>query len=198
MKKFPLLCCLLILAACSKNEVIPPPDNISSHTPSVAVSHLDNDDLTLVDGLIQLKISKEEAVNRGVPASEYDLVEGTIARHNETKGPLTKSVSRQMLAWGILEYPSTQYHSNSVSGLRVDAVGTGSIILYYTMGSDPDGYSILDYSIYGAYSAPNSVFGLGRVDGSIPFPDFWWGFMSLSYTYWGIGTGVCVYSVEEY
>lgn len=133
MKKFPLLCCLLILAACSKNEVIPPPDNLSSHAPSVAVSHLDNDDLTLVDGLIQLKISKEEAVNRGVPASEYDLVEGTIARHNETKGPLTKSVSRQMLAWGILEYPSTQYHSNSVSGLRVDAVGTGSIILYYTI-----------------------------------------------------------------
>ena len=60
MKKFPLLFCLLILAACSKNEVIPPLDDLSSPASSVVVSPLNNDDLVLVDGLIQLKISKEE------------------------------------------------------------------------------------------------------------------------------------------
>ena len=58
MKKFPLLFCLLLLAACSKNEVIPPLDNLSSPDLSVTVSHLSNDDLVLVDGLIQLNISK--------------------------------------------------------------------------------------------------------------------------------------------
>lgn len=49
------------------------------------VSHISNYDLNLVEGLIQLKISKEEAIKRGVPASEYDLVEETLIKHNSGK-----------------------------------------------------------------------------------------------------------------
>ncbi len=74
MKKIVFLFCFISLFACSKSEdILLVPSN------SAEVSQITNDDLVLVDGLIQLKITKEEAINRGVPASEYDLVEETLA-----------------------------------------------------------------------------------------------------------------------
>ena len=88
-EKVSLLFCLLILAACSKNEVISPLDDLSPVL-SATVSHLCNDDLVLVDGLIQLKINKEDALKRGVPESEYALVEETINKHNKEKEELLK------------------------------------------------------------------------------------------------------------
>ena len=112
MKKIIFLFCFIILFACSKSEDVPlVPDT------SVEVSHITNDDLILVDGLIQLKISKEEAVSRGVPASEYDLVKETLFRHNKGK-TITKSTNSCTLAWGILEDPAI-FHSNSAGPLNV-------------------------------------------------------------------------------
>lgn len=80
MKKIIFLFCFITLFACSKSEDVSlVPDN------SIEVSHITNDDLALVDGSILLTISKEEAVKRGVPASEYDLVEETLIKHNKAE-----------------------------------------------------------------------------------------------------------------
>ena len=98
MKKIIFLFCFITLFACSKSEDVSlVPDN------SIEVSHITNDDLALVDGYIQLVISKEDAIERGVPASEYDLVEETLIKHNKGKVE-TKSVNNNILAWGMLFY----------------------------------------------------------------------------------------------
>lgn len=193
MKKLCILICFIALFGCSKSETIP---LLPSST--AEISHINNDDLAFVDGYIQLAISKEEAIKRGVPASEYDLVERVLTKHNEGRETQTKSGTRQILQQGILIDPANDYHNNFVSGMRVDAIATGGLILHYTMGADSNGYNYLDYHLYGCDTISGMEQGLGLVDGDVVFPDFWWGFMSLYYTYYGDGCGVCTYTVEEY
>ncbi|MBO7640819.1 MAG: hypothetical protein J6S66_03585 [Bacteroidales bacterium] len=196
MKKFSLLICLIILAGCSKSEVILPLDDLSSPASGVAVSHLDNDDLVLVDGLIRLKISREEAIKRGVPVNEYDLVERTIDQHNETNAPLTKAVNRQILAWGMLRDPSGEGLQNMVSGLNASST-YGGIVLNYTFGSDLTHYCTLYYDLYGSESISDYVAGMGMTQGSIPFTDFSWGYINLSFVSWSGEPNVCVYEIQE-
>lgn len=196
MKKFPFLICLMILAGCSKNEVLSPLDNLSSSSSDITVSHLNNDDLVLTNGLIQLKISKEEAVNRGVPASEYDLVESTITRHNKAKSTVTKSVNRQTLAWGMLQDPPGAGLTNSINGLNVNST-YGGIVLDYTFGSEDTDYCTLYYNLYGSESFMDSVSGLGKTQGSVSFSDFSWGYINLSFVLWSGTTAICIYEVKE-
>lgn len=200
MKKFPLLFCLLILAACSKNEVIPPLDDLSSPASSVVVSHLNNDDLVLVDGLIQLKISKEEAVKRGVPASEYDLVEETLIKHNKGRAQ-TKSMNN-ILAWGILFYEEGNmeifsYNANKAShyGLEAD-----SMTLYYTFTNNNPDYSACNYLYYGLngpVSYATYEFGWANSQGYTPLWNFTGSWITLEYIINGRGFGSCVYEIRD-
>ena len=196
MKKFPLLFCLLILAACSKNEVIPPLDNLSSPASSVVVSHLCNDDLILVDGLIQLKISKEEALKRGVPASEYELMQKTLVKHNNGKIQ-TKSTSGSTLAWGALFYKDQDplyYMRNVATHYNLEADG---ITLYYTFEGSMDHYSghNLYYGIDSMATHSHLIFQWGDSQGSLSLPDFTYGYISLEYIFEGSYEGICIYEI---
>lgn len=97
MKKFPFLICLIILAGCSKSEVLSPLDDLSLPASDVDVSHLGKNDLILIDDLIQLKISKEEAIRRGVSASEYDLLKETLVKHNEKTTEKLKELGKDKI-----------------------------------------------------------------------------------------------------
>ena len=205
MKKFPLLIYLLILAACSKNEVIPPLDDLSLPASSVVVSHLDNDDLILVDGLIQLKISREDAIERGVPASEYDLVVETLVRHNKRRVQ-TKSVN-STIAIGILQYPADIYYSSVYLYSLLPQPGGvgGNLTLYYSMGmytgSGDNCVHTLDYTLSGwslnGHSGVSSyVTEYSYGDGSIPFPYLDEASLSLNYYNSTGSPGVCIYDVR--
>lgn len=205
MKKLPLLICLLILAACSKNEVIPPLDDLSLPASSVVVSHLDNDDLILVDGLIQLKISREDAIERGVPTSEYDLVVETLVRHNKRRVQ-TKSVN-STIAWGILQYPADIYYSDVYlySLLPLSGGDGGSLTLHYSMGmstgSGDNCTHTLTYNLFGwasDYHSPisDSVSEYSYGEGAIPFPYLDEASLSLNYYNSTGSPGVCIYDVR--
>lgn len=195
MKKFPLLICLLILAACSKNEVISPLDDLSPVL-SATVSHLCNDDLVLVDGLIQLKISKEEAIRRGVPALEYEIMKETLIKHNEGHVQ-TKSMNNSTLAWGALFYKDQDplYESrNEATHYNLEADG---ITINYTFSGSMDYYSRhnLYYGINGPATPSHAVFQWGDSQGSILVSDFTSGYISLKYIFEGYYIGVCIYEV---
>lgn len=212
MKKFPLLICLLILAACSKNEVIPPLDDLSLPTSSVVVSHLDNDDLILVDGLIQLKISREDAIERGVPASEYDLVEETLIKHNKNKFDLLKKAGKSVvqtksemygntMAFGMLQDPPYERLNYTSIPLSVaNEEGGGGIILSCTFSSnntsDFDRH-VLKYQANGLGGAMGEIEEYGYTIEDYPFPNFIFGWMTLEYTFYGSSYGICVYEVYD-
>lgn len=129
MKKIIFLFCFITLFACSKSEDVSlVPDN------SIEVSHITNDDLALVDGFIELIISKEDAIERGVPTSEYDLVVETLVRHNKRRVQ-TKSVN-STIAIGILQYPADIYYSSVYLYSLLPQPGGvgGNLTLYYSMG----------------------------------------------------------------
>ncbi len=199
MKKIIFLFCFISLFACSKSEDIPLiPDNIE-------VSHITNDDLALVDGSILLTISKEEAVKRGVPASEYDLVEETLARHNNSRVQ-TKSVN-STIAWGILQYPADIFYSDVYlySLLPLPGGVGGSLTLYYTMGmrtgSGDNCTHTLAYILSGWASDVHTyisdfVSEYSYGEGAIPFPDLDAASLSLNYYNSSDSPGICVYNIH--
>lgn len=190
MKKYVFFVCLISIIGCSKNEAILSVPSITKED-----SHISNYDLSLVDGLIQLKISKEEALSRGVSASEYDLVEETLIKHNNGK-VRTRSMNNNTLAWGILEDPSNANHSNSFGPFYINFTPfAGTLTLCYSMSSTNDSSSNLQYHLFGSNSYDGTVFGYGFTQGTIPFFSFWKGFINLNYYIEGIGQGICVYEV---
>lgn len=202
MKKFPFLICLIILAGCSKSEVLSPLDDLSLPASDVDVSHLGKKDLILIDDLIQLKISKEEAIRRGVSASEYDLLKETLVKHNEkTTEKLkelgkdkiqTKSSNSITLAWGMLQYPA-DFYGNVASPFPVSTTGEGDEGITFTY--DFAG----DYADSGSHTLYYNIGGLGWINewgnaqGEIPFPGFSFGLVSFEYYYEGQGRGLFLY-----
>jgi hypothetical protein len=200
MKKYVIFVCLITLWGCSKNVDIPLiPDN------SIEVSHITNDDLDLVDGFIQLIISKEEAIERGVPASEYDLVEETLARHNKSRVQ-TKSVN-STIEWGMLQYPAGTFNSDVYlySLLPLPGGNGGSLTLYYSMGMR-SGFGdncthTLVYNLSGWTSdshtfISDSVSEFSSGEGAIPFPYLDEASLSLNYYNSTGSPGICVYDIR--
>jgi hypothetical protein len=196
MKKYALLVCLISIVGCSKSEAI-----LSVPSMTEEVSHISNYDLNLVDGLIQLKISKEEAIKRGVPASEYDLVEETLIKHNSGKVQ-TKAMNNNTLAWGILEYPTNADHSNSAGPFFVSqSLYGGGICLSYSMGTGNEGSNYLTYHLYDSPSSDpiyDCAYSYGFSQEVIPFPSFDSGSITLDYSYDGPYTGICIYEIYSY
>ena len=195
MKKIIFLFCFITLFACSKSEdVSPVPDN------SIEVSHITNDDLALVDGSIQLIISKEEAIERGVPASEYDLVEETLIKHNKGRVE-TKSVNN-ILAWGMLFYEVGNmeiifYNANKASHYYLEA---DSMTLYYTFNNNNNDYSSCNYLYYGLngpVSYATYEFGWENSQGHTPLWNFTGSWITLEYIIEGSGGGTCVYEIRD-
>ena len=190
MKKYVLFVCLVCIIGCSKNETILPVSSITEE-----VSHISNYDLSFVDGLIQLKISKEEALCRGVSASEYDLVEETLMKHNNST-VRTRAMNNNTLAWGILEDPSNAYHSNSFGPFYVSITPyAGTLTLSYAMSSMNDGSSNLQYHLFGTNTFDGTISGYGFTQGTVPFFSFWEGFINLNYYTVAYSQGICVYEV---
>ena len=208
MKKIIFLFCFIFLFACSKSEDIPLiPDNIE-------VSHITNDDLALVDGFIQLKISKEEAIMRGVPASEYDLVEEALIKHNEGTTELLKKQGKERvqtksdrygntMAYGMLQYPSTAF-SNYISfiPLYVENVESdGGIILSYTFSSDNISEldrHVLKYHFVGYFGGMGEIEEYGYTIGDLPLPGFTFGSAALEYNFYGnASNGICIYQIYD-
>ena len=195
MKKYVIFVCLITLWGCSKNVDIPLiPDN------SIEVSHITNDDLALVDGSIQLIISKEEAIERGVPASEYDLLEKTLIKHNKGKVE-TKSVNN-ILAWGVLFYQEgnmeiLSYNANKASHYYLEA---DSMTLYYTFNNGNENYSDYNYLYYGLNGPVSDAtyeFGWANSQGYTPLWNFTGSWISLEYIIEGSGFGTCVYEIRD-
>ena len=208
MKKIIFLFCFITLFACSKSEDVSlVPDNI------VEVSHITNDDLALVDGLIQLKISKEEAVSRGVPASEYDLVKEALIKHNEGTTELLKKQGRERfqtksdrygntMAYGMLQDPA-DYHLNYVSFIPLcveNVESDGGIILSYTFSSynisELDRH-VLKYHFVGYFGGMGEIEEYGYTIGDLPFPGFTLGSAAFEYTFYGSGYGICIYQIYD-
>ena len=199
MKKIIFLFCFIFLFACSKSEDIPLiPDNIE-------VSHITNDDLALVDGFIELIFSKEDDIERGVPASEYDLVEETLARHNNSRVQ-TKSVN-STIALGILQYPADIFYSDVYlySLLPLPGGEGGSLTLHYSMGmstgSGDTCTHTLTYNLFGwasDYHSPiyGSVYEYSYGEGAIPFPYLDAASLSLNYYNSTDSPGICVYDIR--
>ena len=214
MKRFSVLVCLIMLAGCSKSEVLTPLDDRSSPVSSIVVSHLCNDDLVLVDGLIQLKISKEEAIKRGVPASEYNLVEKTLIEHNERTINLLKKAGKSgvrtksemygnTMAFGMLQDPP-HYLFNYVNSIPLCVANEGSsggIVLSCTFSSD----SITDLDRHvlrcnnvGSGSGPSQIEEYGYTIKDYYFPGFMFGSMTLEYSYYGNSYyGICIYQIYD-
>ena len=209
MKKIIILFCFITLFACSKSEDVSlVPDN------SIEVSHITNDDLALVDGYIQLVISKEEAIERGVPASEYDLVEETLIKHNRgTDEMLDKTGKKNVqtkserygntMAFGMLQDPS-YYYFNSVSFIPLcveNENNSGGIILNYTFSSD--GVTDLDrhilkYHFVGYFGGMGEIEEYGYTIGDLPFPSFTSGSAALEYNFYGYSSyGICIYQIFD-
>lgn len=195
MKKIIFLFCFITLFACSKSEDVSlVPDN------SIEVSHITNDDLALVDRSILLTISKEEAVKRGVPASEYDLVEETLIKHNKG-GVETKSVNN-ILAWGILFYQEgnleiISHNANKASHYSLEA---DSMTLYYTFTNNSSDYSNFNYLYYGLNGPVSNAtyeFGWENSQGYTPLWNFTGSWTSLEYVIEGSGFGSCVYEIRD-
>ena len=208
MKKIIFLFCFITLFACSKSEDVSlVPDNI------VEVSHITNDDLALVDGLIQLKISKEEAVSRGVPASEYDLVKEALIKHNEGTTELLKKQGRERfqtksdrygntMAYGMLQDPA-DYHLNYVSFIPLcveNVESDGGIILSYTFSSDNISEldrHVLKYHFVGYFGGMGEIEEYGYTIGDLPLPGFTFGSAAFEYTFYGSGYGICIYQIYD-
>jgi hypothetical protein len=178
------------------------------------VSHVSNDDLVLVDGLIQLKISKEEAVSRGVPASEYDLVREALIKHNEGTTELLKKQGRERvqtksdrygntLAFGMFQDPS-DYHLNYVSFIPLcvaNEESEGGIILNYTFSSN--GVTELDrhilkYHFVGYFGGMGEIEEYGYTIGDLPLPGFTFGSAALEYNFYGNASyGICIYQIYD-
>jgi len=209
MKKIIILFCFITLFACSKSEDVSiVPDN------SVELSHITNDDLALVDGLIQLKFSKEEAVSRGVPALEYDVVKEALIKHNEGTTELLKKQGKESvqtktdrygntLAFGMLQYPSYQ-HLNYVSFIPLCVANensTGGIILNYTFSSDNISEldrHVLKYHFVGYFGGMGEIEEYGYTIGDLPFPGFTSGSAALEYKFYGNSSyGICIYQIFD-
>ena len=208
MKKFLFLFCFISLFACSKSEDIPLiPDN------NIEVSHITNDDLALVDGSIQLTIGKEEAVKRGVPASEYDLVKEALIKHNEGSTELRKKQGKDgvqtksdrngnTLAYGMLQYPSNAF-SNYISFIPLcveNVESDGGIILSYTFSSDNISEldrHVLKYHFVGYFGGMGEIEEYGYTIGDLPLPGFTFGSAAFEYTFYGSGYGICIYQIYD-
>lgn len=208
MKKIIFLFCFISILSCSKNDGIPlVPSN------SIEVSHVCNDDLVLVDGLIQLKISKEEAVSRGIPASEYDLVEEALIKHNEGTTELLKKQGKERvqtksdrygntMAYGMLQDPA-DYHLNYVSFIPLcveNVESDGGIILSYTFSSNNISEldrHVLKYHFVGYFGGMGEIEEYGYTIGNQPFPGFTLGSVSFEYFYYGSTYGFCVYQIYD-
>ena len=174
-------------------------------SPIIEVSHITNDDLALVDGFIELIISKEDAIERGVPASEYDLVVETLVRHNKRRVQ-TKSVN-STIAWGILQYPADIYYSDVYlySLLPLPGGDGGSLTLHYSMGmstgSGDNCTHTLTYNLFGWASdyhstISDSVSEYSYGEGAIPFPYLDEASLSLNYSNNSCSQGVCIYDIQ--
>lgn len=208
MKKIIFLFCFISLFACSKSEDIPLiPDNIE-------VSHITNDDLALVDGLIQLKISKEEAVSRGVPALEYDVVKEALIKHNEGTTELLKKQGKERvqtksdrygntMAYGMLQDPA-DLHFNYISFIPLcvaNEESDGGIILSYTFSSDSISEldrHVLKYHFVGYFGGMGEIEEYGYTIGDLPLPGFTSGSASLEYNFYGNASyGICIYQIYD-
>ncbi len=192
MKKILFLICFIALFGCSKSETIP-----SLPSSDVKLSHINNDDLALVDGGIQLIINKEEAMKRGVSASEYDLINETITKHN-SRYPETKSENRT-IAFGILIYNQNclpYYNSNKVSGINITE---DSIILHSTFSdpNDPNApYHELYYTFFDSCLG-GAIFAAPGTDDYHPFTSVFECSLTLEYFFPWYDNGVCVYEILE-
>ena len=195
MRKHLLIICCIVLLGCSKNEPILP-EPVSE----AAITHITNDDLDLIDGAIQLTITKEEAIKRGVSASEYDLVAETLVKHNKGRAQ-TKSMN-SILAWGTLFYevgnPDTiSYNVNQASHYYLEA---DSMTLYYTFNNYNSNNTSCNYLYYGLnspVSLANCVFGWENSQGYTPLWNFTGSWITLEYIIEGMGNGVCVYEIRD-
>ena len=195
MKKILFFVCFITLFGCSKSETVP-------LLPSSAaeISHIRNDDLALVDGCIQLVISKEEAIERGVPASEYDLVEETLIKHNKGRVE-TKSVNN-ILAWGMLFYQEgdleiISHNANKASHYYLEA---DSMTLYYTFTNNSNDFSDYNYLYYGLndpVSYATYEFGWENSQGYTPLWNFTGSWITLEYIIEGSEFGSCVYEIRD-
>jgi hypothetical protein len=208
MKKIIFLFCFIFLFACSKSEDIPLiPDNIE-------VSHITNDDLALVDGFIQLKINKEEAIMRGVPASEYGLVKEALIKHNEGTTELLKKQGKERvqtksdrygntMAYGMLQDPA-DLHFNYISFIPLcvaNEESAGGIVLSCTFASysisDLDRH-VLKYHIVGPGGGTGEIEEYGYTIEDYPFPGFTFGSVALEYNYDGYSLyGICIYQIYD-
>ena len=193
MKKIIILFSCLAILGCSKNEpVLPEPAS------EEAVSHITKDDLDLIDGTIQLIISREDAIKHGVPASEYDLMEEVLAKHNE--GKVQTKAMNSTLAWGALFYKDQdpQYYGRNVA-THTDIYGE-DMALYYTFSgsNDHDSGHDLYYGLNQTPSYANCVFSWGDSQGNTPLWGFTGSWISLRYEFEGYDVGVCIYEIQDY
>lgn len=204
MKKLLFLICAITIIGCSKNETTP-----SMSSSKAEISHLNDCDLDLVDGSIQLIISKEDAIDRGVSAFEYDLVKNLLVKHNNGKGQsltlerkektLTKSGSGSTLAWGVLfyKYQDPQYDGmNQISPFWLNA---DDVTLYYTFDGISEDYAnhTLVVTMNGPGMPGDIIIEPGDAVGYRPFTNVTDCMCSLYYSFSGYDLGVCIYDIRD-
>lgn len=211
MKIVSFFICVILVIGCSKNEFIPSafPSESAQMLSSVKSSHLNNDDLALIDGLIQIRISKEEAVKRGVSALEYDHLKEVLIKHNEGTAALlkgkrkehaqTKSLNNNIIEWGMLQDPVNNFTNYAALLLGVSGESDGGILIHYSFASDyPENAShTLDYNAPGYFGGTGEISEQGTTDGNVPIPGFTSGWLYLNYSFSGFGQGLCVYQIID-
>lgn len=208
MKKYIIVFCLITLLGCSKNE-----NDFASSSLCEEISHISNYDLALVDDSIQLITSREEAIKRGVPSSEYDRVEEALIRHNERTIDLLKRLGKEKsqtrsnrsgntMAFGMLQDPPVYYMNYYTSNpLNVaNEFNTGGIILSYTLvgyNSSSSDKHVLRYAVTGPIASMGEIERYGYTIEDFPIPGFTFGWVSLEYSYSGFGYGICIFQIID-
>ena len=199
---------------CSQNEVLPFSDHREPLGPftSANKTHLNDDDLVLVDGSIQLTICKEEALNRGVSASEYDLVSEQIDKLNKSREQFlhkegnkiaqTKAGTRSIntIDMGLLIYQRDClpfYESNKRYPIGIDE---DSIIIHYSFSSPDEPFDTheLNYTFSSPLFMPGGqIIEYWEATGYTPVYNTVDSTMSLEYIFYGYSLAVCVYEIIE-
>ena len=215
MKKALFVICLILSVGCTKNEIVSP---MASSEPVKTVSsaypsHLNDDDLALIDGSIRLRISKEDALKRGVSVLEYDLVYEQLEKLNESRNQFaaeernsiaqTKAGTRSIntLDMGILLYQRDNlpfFDSNKRYPIPIGE--NSSIIIRYTFSSPDEPFDTheLNYNLYGPLSPlSGQITEYWATTGYVPVYNTLDSTMGLEYIFHGDSFAVCVYEIME-
>lgn len=194
-----LFCMICIASLCSFDTSIP---DVPEERPA-SVAHFTDDDLQ-ADGLVlSLKISREEALERGISDEEYDSalqsidrLNTRIAEYDAEHATMTKaSGDRGLYAWGIINADENNNYYGTMPQISLSGYSQYYLTIQVSVGqySDQTGAHLVyvdTQDIVGWYGPFYSMVSF--------FNDFITGHLQLWYSYTPDGVnqqGQCFWSV---